>query len=221
MASKDLVKGYCKESKCEYDVYTKEKTDEILTGKVLTDIDLSEVLTPGIYVLGDNVTDTKNEGTIGIPLKYVVLEVSSNREIADNFDQLNKTVYQRITAGTDQYSREIFVNEEWSGASSVFNWGVKGQKAILTGSITMPVGETSAYVDIFESDLPEGFTPSNSVVISKSYNITTTWSYSDNIKVSHSNPVATDDFIRIHVSIGTAETSEFKIRYRVVLMKID
>ena len=30
MASKDLVKGYCKESKCEYDVYTKEKMDELL-----------------------------------------------------------------------------------------------------------------------------------------------------------------------------------------------
>ncbi len=30
MASKNLVKGYCKESKCEYDVYTKEKTDELL-----------------------------------------------------------------------------------------------------------------------------------------------------------------------------------------------
>lgn len=30
MASKDLVKGYCKESKCEYDVYTKEKVDEII-----------------------------------------------------------------------------------------------------------------------------------------------------------------------------------------------
>lgn len=30
MASKDLVKGYCKESKCEYDVYTKEKIDELL-----------------------------------------------------------------------------------------------------------------------------------------------------------------------------------------------
>lgn len=33
MASKDLVKGYCKESKCEYDVYTKEKTDELLNTK--------------------------------------------------------------------------------------------------------------------------------------------------------------------------------------------
>lgn len=33
MASKDLVKGYCKESKCAYDVYTKEKMDELLEKK--------------------------------------------------------------------------------------------------------------------------------------------------------------------------------------------
>lgn len=28
---KETVKGYCKESKCEYDVYTKEKADALLS----------------------------------------------------------------------------------------------------------------------------------------------------------------------------------------------
>lgn len=28
---KETVKGYCKESKCEYDVYTKEKIDDLLS----------------------------------------------------------------------------------------------------------------------------------------------------------------------------------------------
>ncbi len=36
MATKDKVKGYCKESKCEYDVYTSEKVDELLTNKANT-----------------------------------------------------------------------------------------------------------------------------------------------------------------------------------------
>lgn len=30
MATKNLVKGFCKESKCEYDIYTKERIDEMI-----------------------------------------------------------------------------------------------------------------------------------------------------------------------------------------------
>lgn len=57
MASKDLVKGYCKESKCEYDVYTKEKIDELLgdINNSLTDAyDSTSTYAVGDLVIYDN-----------------------------------------------------------------------------------------------------------------------------------------------------------------------
>lgn len=52
MASKDLVKGYCKESKCEYDVYTKEKMDELLK-EISTGMTGDEYNSSSTYSKGD------------------------------------------------------------------------------------------------------------------------------------------------------------------------
>lgn len=52
MASKDLVKGYCKESKCEYDVYTKEKMDELLE-EISTGMTGDEYNSSSTYSKGD------------------------------------------------------------------------------------------------------------------------------------------------------------------------
>lgn len=59
MASKDLVKGYCKESKCEYDVYTKEKMDELLaeisTGMTGDEYNSSSTYSKGDLIIYNNI----------------------------------------------------------------------------------------------------------------------------------------------------------------------
>lgn len=215
MAIKETVKGHCGDSKCTYDVYTKEKIDKTLTGQILNDIDLSEVLTPGIYVLGDNVTDTKNDGTIGVPLKYVVLEVSSNRKIADDFDELSKTVYQRMYIGSDLYSREIQVNDNWTESFIVFDWNVNtytkeeteelingktnqiketiNEKLIevktITGSYSRSSGG-SAVITTKTVNYPAGFKKDNSILLAIGTKKTGNTNYPDYVYGSTSDTAA-------------------------------
>lgn len=72
MASKDLVKGYCKESKCEYDIYTKEKTDELLNTKANS----SDVYTKSE---ANNLLDTKiNTGNFSVLTGSITVPAGSD-----------------------------------------------------------------------------------------------------------------------------------------------
>lgn len=52
MAIKEIVKGICNITRCKYDVYTKEKTDELLNNKAnTTDVDLNYLAKKNIFVL--------------------------------------------------------------------------------------------------------------------------------------------------------------------------
>lgn len=59
MAIKEIVKGICNITRCKYDVYTKEKIDEMT---IIENKDLKDVLESGYFVLGEGVTDAYANG---------------------------------------------------------------------------------------------------------------------------------------------------------------
>lgn len=76
MATKDKVKGYCKESKCEYDVYTSDKVDELLATKP----NASNVYTKSeVYQKTETYTKTEVKDLVYNKIKVVTLTGSYSR----------------------------------------------------------------------------------------------------------------------------------------------
>lgn len=82
MALKDIVKGICDITRCKYDVYTKEKVDELLSEKA----NVSEIYTKGNFaVINFTNTAKKQVSEVNYPTGFtmdncVVISVSMNYE---------------------------------------------------------------------------------------------------------------------------------------------
>lgn len=109
MASKDLVKGYCKESKCEYDVYTKEKADELLNAKV--NISNFAVLTGNVTVPSSS---GGTSGTVNTNVNYPTGFTKDNcAPIAIGFKKQNDSDYLYEPSSTN--SSGAYVNGYFNG----------------------------------------------------------------------------------------------------------
>ena len=91
MANKDLVKGYCKESKCEYDVYTKEKMDEILTAKDNT----IQTLNTTLETLNTKLENLESETILKKEVKNIMVNIMLQKKvngIYTTFKTINATM---------------------------------------------------------------------------------------------------------------------------------
>ena len=70
MAIKDIVKGICNITRCKYDVYTKEKTDELLETKANAD-------TTTVTTAGENLDDYTKTGVYYFSSNHTPVNVPS------------------------------------------------------------------------------------------------------------------------------------------------
>ena len=83
------------------------------TGYKINDVDLSDVLKNGVYVLGDNITDKNNEGAL--KPEYLVNDYTL---IVSGSERSKK---QLMIEGTVFFFRRIYLNEN-NEISSVEEW---------------------------------------------------------------------------------------------------
>ena len=119
MAIKEIVKGLCPITRCKYDVYTKEKIDELVPGKI-TGKDYSEIVKPGIYLV-DCHTMTDNMAEIPMPYKFA----DGILTVLGTSNQLYGS--QCLDIGQIRFFREIFFDE-----TGQINGVGKWKKATLT-----------------------------------------------------------------------------------------
>ena len=113
MAVKDIVKGICNITRCKYDVYTKERTDEFNT--YLTE----ETFTGKYWVNGKKIyRKTINLGTLPNNEVYTVLH---NINDLDYMISIRGTAYRTLdstyfpipyTSVDDEYSIQLTISKE-------------------------------------------------------------------------------------------------------------
>lgn len=228
MASKDLVKGYCKESKCEYDVYTKEKMDELLeeisTGMVGDEYSSSSTYSKGdltiynntLYVCNTDIT-TAEEWNASHWTETSLSNELKNKQNALTFDSTptsNST--NPVTSGG---IKTLFdnVDELINTINTALSGKMNSNKfAILTGSIT---GTGGGSTDV---DYPSGFTKDNCIVVGAMINNYGGSSYAFGTGLSNAtNPNVRLKNDKVGISIFTDSTSELTYGYRIALMRID
>ena len=111
MAIKDIVKGICSTSRCKYDVYTKEKIDEMTK---VSNKDYSEVTESGVYIV-DCHTMTDSLATVPMPYKMaegVLTVLKTSNQLYGS---------QCVDIGEIRFIRNVFLNEEGE-ITTVGNW---------------------------------------------------------------------------------------------------
>lgn len=142
MASKDLVKGYCKESKCEYDVYTKEKMDELL-GDIYSSSSTYKVgdlviYNNSLYKCNTDITTAEEWNTSHWTLSTLSKELKSidgnptvlwtgEYNFSTNFDDriiLSSPIknFDCIEVITDRFGSQRFFNNKGDGSWWSFWW---------------------------------------------------------------------------------------------------
>lgn len=117
MAIKDIVKGICNITRCKYDVYTKEKIDEMT---IIENKDLKDVLKTGYFILGEGVTDNYKNGNIpyvpiskGLTLINTSVEGTYNENANGSVTKVPcYNINQVIINGSAHYCRSFQVIKE-------------------------------------------------------------------------------------------------------------
>lgn len=230
MASKDLVKGYCKESKCEYDVYTKEKMDELLEGT--TEMIGDKYSSSSTYSKGDliiyNNTIHKCNDNITTPEEWNSahwVETSLSNELKNKQNTLtfdstptsnstNPVTSGGVKSSFDEIDTSIDNINTLIGSinTSLSNKTDNNKFAVLTGT------QSSAFVNI---DYPAEFNKNNCVVLSISYFTNNKWNYIATTEIggsSYGTPLAVElNDNKVYAVIPSS--SEYS--YKIVLMRID
>ena len=123
MASKDLVKGYCKESKCEYDVYTKEKIDSMMAkyGYNTVAANVINLKTTGTYYCDANTTNVPQNTKVG---QIGYLQVFNNSDT-----QYVTQIFTNSNSG-EMYIRHYNPLQESETVGTEFGW--KDWEEIIT-----------------------------------------------------------------------------------------
>lgn len=152
MATMEIVKGHCGKSKCNYDVYTKEKIDELLKDKVNTAV-ITEI-NKAIETINDNAT-----------LKQEVKNITLNYQIKQNFQEVKTgTITVPITFfknGSIAQLDEIEVKAQLTGLTDpVVSTNSKGKPLITfgltSGSLPYSINITYESKDVFKKYNPMG-----------------------------------------------------------------
>lgn len=114
MAIKDIVKGICSTSRCKYDVYTKDRTDELLGTKAnanvtvvkTTETDLNDYKETGTYYFTSSVIPTNIP--VGVNGWLIVMNSGGGA--------IKQMWYRCGTAGSNDYHTYVrtYVNDIWS-----------------------------------------------------------------------------------------------------------
>ena len=170
MASKDLVKGYCKESKCEYDVYTKEGSDETFIPKNLeTILDCNDTsLESGFYYCTGETLNTPYTSGWFLKIMKKKLSDETNRTMITQtiYRYRDNVIYERHYNDIDTPEEAVCEWKEWVRVVTEPEVVLKGDIAVLTGTIEMPEQNAEAIIGTATISYPAGFTMSNCVVIS-------------------------------------------------------
>lgn len=212
--------GTC-DSKCKHE----------LTGQKIDNMDLSEILTPGTYMLGRNITDNENTGA-DKPT------ANGNYLIVTGLDE-GSSFKQILICGIYGYVRNIFANDGIFGSCEDWKYfDLAGSNFILKndnlsflgGTITTEVeaGETGGY-GYEELDYPTGFTAYNTWVISAMSSPTTggdgiyEWGHADAHMDLYNqvNPKVILTADKIRVSVRHAFAASMSVNYKVVIFKVD
>jgi hypothetical protein len=243
MAMKEIIYGICGTSRCKLPTYSKEKIDEFLEGKANSknvytkeEID-SRTLTKEITTEGTDLNEYVTNGTYffnatNTPINRPPIDVTRGwlEVIARNENDV-KQIWYVFNANNNNNNKKferVKTSGEWGewvrniDESDVY---VKGNYAVLTGSITLSDGagsRTHAY--------PTDFTANNCVVISVNIGQTSNEEipYSCGIlpdvagwatgAIYHRVSLRTDDVV-VGIDNGSKSGTN-KYNYKVVLMKI-
>lgn len=96
LATKDTVKGHCGTSRCTYDVYTKEKVDELLNGKASSN---------NVYVKNDFAV---LEGIVTV--KAGSVGYTKTLPYPEGFTQENTVVISRILGDTEPEPEDHYLS---------------------------------------------------------------------------------------------------------------
>lgn len=235
MATKEIVKGHCGDSKCTYDVYTKEKMDELLNkleeslvGKKLKgDIDLNNITEEGIYVISDEMTSIINvpKPTASNPISGgEKLEVYKNSagQISQKFIYKNNYIED-----SEATYRRTYTDGTWG------KWYADhSNEIIITGSLTVAGVKNTGESELGTKEInyPTGFTKGNSYVVAlgvKSSTRDLNWVYgSESTSVAYDsllgsgrhNVLLGDD--KITVRLENRSTSEVTFNFRLILKEL-
>ncbi len=221
MASKDLVKGYCKESKCEYDVYTKEKVDELLagvsSGMVGDQYSSSSTYSKGdmiiynntLYICNTNIT-TAEEWNASHWTETSLSNELKTKQDSLTFDLTPKSGSTNPVTSDGISSSINSINTTLSGKMN------SNRIAVLTGSVT---GTGGGSADV---NYPSNFTKDNCIVIGAMINNYGGSSYAFGTGISSAtNPNVRLKNDKIGITVYTESTSEVTYGYRIALMRID
>lgn len=128
MAIKETVKGHCGESKCTYDVYTKEKVDELLNEKVSSD----NVYVKDNYAVLEGIATVKAH-TVGQTTTFDYPEgfTQDNTAVLSKLlgdaegEELYFSTSENITVWTNPNDIEVSVSDNRENNEYDYNWKYK------------------------------------------------------------------------------------------------
>ena len=141
MAVKDIVKGICNITRCKYDVYTKEKTDELLETKANAD-------TTTVTTAGENLDDYTKTGVYYFSSNHTPVNVPSGVNgwlvVYGNGYTTKKQIWYRAgTSGSFNYEpfmRTCGTTGVWSEWEKIVTEPVvlwEGSQKLSAGKITL------------------------------------------------------------------------------------
>lgn len=245
MASKDLVKGYCKESKCEYDVYTKEKMDELLE-EISTGMTGDEYNSSSTYFKGDliiyNNTLYKCNTDITTAEEWNASHwtaTSLSNEIKNKQDKLifdtvptdgstNPVTSGGVYTSLDNvYSKDNVYNK--TETNNMLSNKVNTSDAILKGQMRFLDGNVYCEAEsngVAQLTYPDGFNKNNCILIAFASSSTTSeYKYGHTSNTSYGIISGTNDsFVtlginNIIINFTNIATTEKTYYFRIVLLK--